>query len=154
MLNRYRVALASLALTGSLLTSVSGVSASSATVSSMPASGAAFACQSGTYTATAGSLRFVMQDGTSASGNTEITGTVVPQGVSLTDGRGNTYSLAGSAWFGGTLNAQTGTSQMTDTATFQILSQAGGSVASVQEVFHIDASGTVTLDKGSCVSPN
>ncbi len=72
----------------------------------------------------------------------------------LPTGRGNTYSLAGSSWFGGTLNAQTGGSQMTDTADFQILSKVGGSVASVQEVFHVDSSGTVALDKGSCASPN
>jgi hypothetical protein len=154
MLNRYRAALASLALSGSLLASASGASASSAMVSNMPASGAVFACQSGTYIVTAGSLRFVMQDATSASGNTEITGTVVPEGVVLTDGHGKTYSLAGSSWFGGTFNAQTGASQMTDTADFQILSKTGGFVASVQEVFHVDGTGTVVLDKGSCVSPN
>ncbi len=36
---------------------------------------------------------------------------------------------------------------MTDTADFQILSPASGSAARVQQVFHVNASGIVTLDK-------
>lgn len=57
----------------------------------------------------------MLQQGTSASGNTEITGTVTPQGVVLRDASGNRYALAGAAWFGETFNAQTGGSEMTDT---------------------------------------
>ncbi len=154
MLRRSRGLLASVALMGSLLVGASAASASPASIDTMSATGAQFACQNDTYVVTAGSLRFVMQEGTSASGNMEITGTVTPQGVVLTDLQGKTYSLAGASWFGGTMNAQTGGGQMTDTADFQILSQGGGSVATVQQVFHVDASGTVALDKGSCVSPS
>jgi hypothetical protein len=119
----------------------------------MPATGTVFACQSGTYTVTAGTLHFVLQQGTSGSGNTEITGTVTPQGVVLSDASGNSYSLAGAAWFGETFNAQTGGSEMTDTAHFQIVKPGSGVVANVQQTFHIGSSGTVTLDKGSCASP-
>ena len=154
MLRRSRGLLASVALMGSLLVGVSGASASPASVDTLSATGTQFACQNDTYVVTAGSLRFVMQEGTSASGNIEMTGTVTPQGVVLTDAQGKTYSLAGASWFGGTMNAQTGGGQMTDTANFQILSQGSGSVANVQEVFHMDATGAVTLEKGSCVSPN
>jgi hypothetical protein len=154
MLRRSQGLLASVALMGALLVGATGASASAASVGTLPATGAVFACRSDTYVVTAGSLRFVMQQGTSASGNMEVTGTVVPQGVVLTDAQGKTYSLAGASWFGGTFNAQTGNSQMTDTADFQILSQTGGRVANVQELFHVDASGTVALDKGTCAPPN
>ena len=148
-----RPALAALALAGSLLVGASSAFADGATTTVMPAAGTVFACQNGTYTAVAGDLKFVMHDGASASGNQNVTGTVTPEGVVLRDGLGGRYRLAGAAWFGATYNAQTGSGQETDTAVFQILSSGGGTVASVQEVFHVGANGTVALDKGSCLPP-
>ncbi len=147
-----RPALAALALAGSLLAGASSALADGATTSVIPATGAVFACQNGTYTAIAGDLKFVMHEGTSASGNENITGTATPEGVVLQDGFGNSYRLAGASWFGGTFNAQTG-GQMTDTADFQILNAAGGTIARVQEMFHVDANGTVVLDKSTCLPP-
>lgn len=148
-----RSALAALALAGSLLFGASSALAAGATTSVMPAAGTVFACQSGTYTAVAGDLKFVVHEGTSASGNQNITGTVTPEGVVLQDGRGGSYRLAGAAWFGGTFNAQTGGGQMTDTANFEILSAGGGTIARVQEMFHVGANGTVVLEKSTCLPP-
>jgi hypothetical protein len=153
MFRAHRAAISSLALVGGLMAGAPGVLAAGATVSTMPATGTAFACLSGTYTVTAGTLHYVLQQGTSASGNTEITGTVTPQGVVLKDASGSTYSLAGASWFGETFNAQTGVSVMTETADFQVLKPGSGVVANVQQTFHVDSSGTVSAEKGSCASP-
>jgi hypothetical protein len=154
MFRAYRSAFAALALIGTLATGAQGALAAGASVDTMSATGTVFACQSGTYTVTTGNLRFVLQQGTSASGNMEITGTVAPQGVVLSDASGNAYSLAGASWFGETFNAQTGASVMTDTAFFQIVKPGSGVVANVRQIFHIGSSGTVTLDKGTCASPD
>src|SRR5215472_4421403 len=86
---------ASIALAGSLLGGASAAFADAAVISSFPAAGTAFVCQ----TATAGSIKFVMQMGTSASGNFHVTGTATPDGVVLQDTTGSVYRLVGASWF-------------------------------------------------------
>ena len=144
---------ASIVLTGTLLSGASAVLADSAVISSFPASGTTLVCQSGTYTATAGSIKFVTQMGTSGSGNFHITGTATPNEVVLLDASGSLYRLVGASWFGGNVNSQTGGQVMTSTDEFKIVSQSGGVVGSVQQMFHVDGRGQVTVDKSTCQAP-
>jgi hypothetical protein len=54
-------------------------------------------------------------EGTSASGNLNFTGTLVPKHVMLVGNDGNMYWAAGAIWFGSAFNAQTGTGTFTFT---------------------------------------
>jgi len=116
--------------------------------------GDVFVCDSAVYTVTSGTLLGVFHEGTSASGNTNFTGTLVPKHVVLEDGEGNVYSLSGAVWFGNTSNAQQGTSQGTFTAFFNIVSKGGGVVDTVRMVAHFGANGEFSIDSGSCVRPD
>jgi hypothetical protein len=115
--------------------------------------GDVFVCDTAVYTVTEGTLKSVFHEGTSKSGNTNFTGTLVPQHVVLEDEDGNTYSLAGAVWFGDTFNAQQGTAQGTFTAYLSILSQGGGVVDTVRQTGHFSSTGEFTLDHGSCELP-
>lgn len=127
--------------------------AAGATVQTAPAVGAVFTCQGGvTYSVIAGSIRIVMNETTSASGNFSFTGTIVPHDVTAVSSQGGTFRIVGSTWFGGSFNAQSGNTVMTDTAHFQILGP-NGPVGSVQQTFHVGSNSTVTLDKGTCQPP-
>jgi hypothetical protein len=98
-------------------------------------------CGDTTYTPISGELATVVHEGQSASGNTNFTITITPRQVVLEDQDGNLYSLAGAIWFGATVNANTGGFQATSTDKFQIVSQGGGTVDSVNGVEHISPNG-------------
>jgi hypothetical protein len=115
--------------------------------------GDVFVCATATYTVTSGTLVSVFHEGTSASGNTNFTGTLVPRKVILEDEEGNVYSIAGAVWFGDTSNAQQGTAQGTFTAFLNIISKGGGVVDTVQQVGHFGPNGEFFLDRGTCVLP-
>jgi hypothetical protein len=111
-------------------------------------------CGSTAYTVTSGVLAITIHEGTSASGNANVTGTIVPRDVVLEDAAGNVYSIHGADWFGGTFNAQQGTSLFTVTEFFTILSSEGGVVGTVRAVFHISPNGKVVeFDFGTCELP-
>jgi hypothetical protein len=111
-------------------------------------------CGSTIYTVTSGSLAITIHEGTSASGNINFTGTIVPRGVVLEDAVGNVYSIQGAEWFGGTFNAQQGTMQFTDTDFFTIVGSGGGVVGTVRAIFHISPNGKVVdLNFGTCELP-
>jgi hypothetical protein len=116
--------------------------------------GDVFVCATATYTVTSGTLVSVFHEGTSASGNTNFTGTLVARKVVLEDEDANIYSLAGAVWFGDTSNAQQGTAQGTFTAFLNIISKGGGVVDTVQQVGHFGSGGEFFLDKGTCVLPD
>jgi hypothetical protein len=116
--------------------------------------GDVFVCDSAVYTVTSGTLLSVFHEGTSASGNTNFTGTLVPKHVVLEDDEGNVYSLSGAVWFGNTSNAQQGTSQGTFTAFFNIVRNGVGVVDTVRMVAHFGANGEFSIDSGSCVLPD
>jgi hypothetical protein len=88
--------------------------------------GDVFVCESATYTVIEGTLKFTFHEGSSKSGNTNFTGTLVPQNVVLLDEDGAKYRNTGALWFGDTSNAQQGTAQGTFTAHLNIVSQGGG----------------------------
>jgi hypothetical protein len=108
-------------------------------------------CGDTTYTIVSGEIVTVMHEGQSASGNGNVTGTITPRNVVLQDQNGNSYSLAGAIWFGATFNANTGGFQATSTDKFQIVSQGGGTVDSVNAVEHVSPNGKEFLfDFGTC----
>jgi hypothetical protein len=108
-------------------------------------------CGDTTYTIVSGEIAIVMHEGQSASGNANVTGTITPRNVVIQDQDGNIYSLAGAIWFGATFNANTGGFQATSTDKFQIVSQGGGMVDSVNAVEHVSPNGKEFLfDFGTC----
>jgi hypothetical protein len=115
--------------------------------------GDVFVCDSAVYTVTEGTLKSIFHQGTSKSGNTNFTGTLVPRHVVLEDEDGNQYSLSGAVWFGDTFNAQQGTAQGTFTAYLNIISRGGGVVDTVRQTGHFGSNGEFTLDHGSCELP-
>jgi hypothetical protein len=117
--------------------------------------GDVIACDSATYTVTSGTVRLVFHEGTSASGNGNVTGTATLQRVLAVDVDGNVYSLRGAFWFGGAFNAQQGTQVFTDTAKLQVVSKGSGTVDSINTTAHLtDVNGNLKeFDFGTCAAP-
>ncbi len=119
-----------------------------------PVTGDVFVCGANTYTITSGTVSFVSHQGSSASGNLNLTFTGTPRKVVAIDEEGNEYSIVGAVWGGFTVNAQTGGSQSTFTGKLQIVSQGGGTVDSVNVVFHMSPNGDFNaFDFGTCELP-
>ena len=115
-------------------------------------------CESTTYTVISGTLKITIHEGTSASGNENVTGTLTPQAVVATDAAGNVYSIRGAFWFGGAVNAQQGTMVFTDTGKLQMVSRGSGTVDSVNVTSHVTIvnGNTITefeADFGTCEEP-
>jgi hypothetical protein len=116
--------------------------------------GAVFTCATTTYTIVSGSIRIVIHEDVTASGNMNVTGTLTPQDVVAKDEAGNLYDIVGAGWFGGSFNANTGGEAFTDTEKFQIVQQGGGTVGSVNLTTHISPNGNfVSFDFGTCAPP-
>jgi hypothetical protein len=146
-----------LAVGGALVGVAPAVAASPAQHAVEDVTGDQIVCGSTTYTITSGAIRVTIHEGTSASGNQNVTGTLTPQGVVATDAAGNVYSLRGAFWFGGAVNAQQGTMVFTDTGKLQVVSQGSGTVDSVNVTSHVTlVNGTVKefeFDFGTCAEP-
>jgi hypothetical protein len=114
-------------------------------------------CESTTYTITSGTVKITIHEGTSASGNENVTGTLTPQAVVANDEAGNVYSVRGAFWFGGAVNAQQGTAVFTDTGKLQVVSQGSGTVDSVNVTSHVTfVNGNLkefAFDFGTCEEP-
>jgi hypothetical protein len=112
-------------------------------------------CGSASYTITSGAIKIVFHEGTSASGNTNFTGTITAQHVVAVDEAGNVYSIRGTEWFGATENAQQGTFQATFTGQLQVIAKGSGRVDNVKVTEHITfVNGNVKeFDFGTCVAP-
>jgi hypothetical protein len=118
------------------------------------ATGAVFNCTTTTYVIVSGSIRLVLHEGMAASGNMNVTGTLTPQDVVAQDEAGNLYDIVGAGWFGGTLNANTGGMQFSDTEKFQVVRQGGGTVDAVNLTVHLSPNGDFrSFDFGTCVPP-
>jgi hypothetical protein len=116
-----------------------------------PVPGDPLQCGDTTYTPISGELAIVVHEGQSASGNTNFTTTITPRHVVLQGQDGNLYSLRGAIWFGATFNANTGGFQATSTDKFQIVSQGGGTVDSINVVEHISPNGKeFSFSFGTC----
>jgi hypothetical protein len=85
-----------------------------------------------------------------------ITGTGVPQAVTLDDGAGNIYSPPGATHFGGTFTDPDSNSPiaMTSTDKFSIVEAGGGLVGSVNLTEHVTRNGQErSFDFGDCQPP-
>jgi hypothetical protein len=127
-------------------------------VQKLDVTGAVFTCEGGvTYTVVSGDAVFLIHESTDANGGYHITGTIAPSNVTLLGSDGQTYRLAGAAWFGGNFSGSGG--DFTDTEFFNIIDQSGGVVAKVSIVSHITVApdGTVTVEfeknRGTCEPP-
>jgi hypothetical protein len=120
--------------------------------------GDVFECEGGTYTVTSGEIKFVIHEGESASGNTNLTGTITPRKVVAEDDAGNQYRIVGALWFGETSNANTGGFQATFTGKLQIVGKGVGTADSVNVTFHITAQPNNFVlnefDFGTCELPD
>jgi hypothetical protein len=132
--------------------------ATTTTVMKVDVTGAVFTCEGGvTYTVVSGDAVFLMHESTDANGGTHVTGTVAPGNVILVGSDGQTYRLAGAAWFGGNFGPSGG--NFTDTEFFSIVAPGGGVVAKVSMVAHftMNAQGVVTVEfeknRGTCEPP-
>jgi hypothetical protein len=122
---------------------------------SEPVVGDVIPCEGGfTLTAVSGSLQGVIHEGTSASGNVNFTGTLVPKNVVLVGSDGNTYRAAGAIWFGGAFNAQTGTGTFTFTEHIVFVGPGGGLVGTIHITEHVSPNGKeVSVNFGTCQDP-
>lgn len=147
-----------------LLSSVGLLALAGPALASQPAvhftedvTGDTFQCDTAVYTVTSGTIRTVVHEGASASGNTNFTATITPRKVVAVDEAGNQYSIVGAVWFGGTINASTGGEQFTSTQKLQIVSEGGGTVDSVNLTFHVTAQPNNIVvkdfDFGTCAAP-
>ena len=155
-----RAALVVLLVLAGLLAMITAQPASAATsTEKVDVTGAVFTCEGGvTYEVVSGDAVFLMHESTDANNGTHITGTIAPGNVLLVGSDGQTYRLAGAAWFGANFNANNGY-QITDTEFFSIVTQGGGVVAKVSLLFHITATpdGTISVEfdrnRGQCFPP-
>jgi hypothetical protein len=149
-----RIILIAAAVGSLLLVGLSSAGAAPAIHFTEDVTGSAILCGDTTYHAVFGELAFTLHEGQSASGNQNFTVTIVPRNVVLQDEAGNLYSLRGTEWAGSTGNANTGGFQSTFTGKFQIVSQGGGTVDSVNAVFHVSPNENLfEFDFGTCVAP-
>jgi len=109
-----------------------------------------FVCGGTTYTVNSGTIRTVMHEGASASGNGNFTFTVSSRNVVASDGSSD-FAIVGAFRLGGTFNANTGGGQGTQTDKFQIVAQGGGTVDSVNIVSHFSPGGAFLFNFGTCV---
>ena len=111
-------------------------------------------CDNGvTLTVISGYLKITFHEGASASGNMNVTGTLVPVGVVFSGSDGNTYYGHGASWFGGAFNAQTGGLTFTDTEHFTFTGP-GGIVGVVRTTMHVSPNGhEVSVDMSTCTLP-
>lgn len=120
--------------------------------------GDVFDCGTESYTVTAGEVHVTFHEGESASGNTNLTGTLTPRKVVAESGDGRIVNVRGALWFGETFNAQQGTFQGTFTGKLQFVEKGKGTVENVNMTFHVTfVNGEVItlkeLDLSSCQLP-
>ena len=112
-----------------------------------------FACTGGDLTVQSGEIDMLLHYNIDNRGYFHFTGTITPQDVVLTDGSGNTYSISGADWFGGTFGTEPVV--FTETSNFVIHDASGGVYAKVQLVTHLSPNASsFSFDRGSCLTPS
>ena len=127
-------------------------SAAPGAVADVPAAGTPISCLIGgqpvSLLTTSGTLHMVNQMHQDANGNFHWTGTVSLQGVSASGSDGNTYSVVGASWYGGS-GADPTTAPTRSTDEFNILGPSG-KVASIHAEVLITTSGITGHINGTC----
>jgi len=128
---------------------------------SMPIGTMTFDCGSTTIHTTSGTMNYLTRSADTASGNWSLTGTITLGRVVAEDLVGNQYDMVGSAHFGYSYNAQTGTviaiidghvvSEAVTTFKFQFVSKGGGLGGNLNFLQHGSPNGSyLELSSGSC----
>jgi hypothetical protein len=118
--------------------------------------GDAFNCNGNVITVTEGTLAEVFHETEDAQGLFHFTGTVVPHDVTLADADGNTYTISGASWFGGTSTDDEGNDAIVFTGTdhFVIHDASGAAYGTVRLIGHLSPNGHgVDFDRGDCMLP-
>jgi hypothetical protein len=148
------------ALSAAALAGLAGPANASATTfkqhDAFDPTGMVFSCSPTDLTVTGGIVDETFEGVQDANGVVHFTGTIVPHGVTLTDGT-NTYTLSGATWFGSTASDPDPTAAptvATETDHFVIRTTSGGVYAKVQVVMHQSPNGNFfVFDRGSCEAP-
>ena len=138
-----------------------GVSAANASAQtfhgkdSFDPTGDVFTCSAGDLTVTGGIVNETFAGVQDNTGTYHFTDTIVPKGVTLTDGA-NTYYLSGTSWFGQSSDDPSGDTVLVTTTTdhFVIRDATGGVYAKVSVVEHMSPDGgSFVKDSGACEEP-
>jgi len=127
--------------------------AAGATHAEFNIAGAVLPCPERTYTVVSGTVREVIQEHTTPSGNTMFTVTDTLQHVVLVDQTGMRYSMRGATWFGGATNDNTGAEIITATHNFEIIAGGGGLADSIRLTERFRNGELISHEFGSCDLP-
>jgi hypothetical protein len=109
------------------------------------------ACPNATYTVQSGTIRSVLQEIQSQSGNQMFTVTETPHHVVIVDEQGATYTMRGAIWFGGVTIDNTGAELITATHNLEIIARGGGVADSVRLVERFRNGELISHEFGTCL---
>ena len=125
--------------------------AAGATHEEFSIAGEVSACPNATYTVQSGTIRSVLQEIQSKSGNQMFTVTETPQHVVIVDEQGATYTMRGAIWFGGVTIDNTGAELITATHNLEIIARGGGVADSVRLVERFRNGELISHEFGTCL---
>jgi hypothetical protein len=108
-------------------------------------------CPKATYTVQSGTIRSVLQEIQSQSGNQMFTVTETPHHVVIVDEQGATYTMRGAIWFGGVTIDNTGAELITATHNLEIIARGGGVADSVRLVERFRNGELISHEFGTCL---
>ena len=134
-----------------LVTAPTAALADGATHEVFSIAGDVFVCPDATYTVQSGTIRSVLQEVQSQSGNRMFTVTETPQHVVMVDQQGATYTMRGAIWFGGVTIDNTGAELITATHNLEIIARRGGVADSIRLVERIRNGEFISHEFGTCL---
>jgi hypothetical protein len=108
-------------------------------------------CPDATYTVQSGTIKSVLQEVQSQSGNRMFTVTETPQHVVIVDEQGATYTMRGAIWFGGVTIDNTGAELITATHNLEVIARGGGVADSVRLVERFRNGELISHEFGTCL---
>jgi hypothetical protein len=148
---------AAAAIRGAFLAAAPALASNAGTTVHMSVSlvdaGATLSCGTTVLTSTGGTATFVFHESTDAQGIFHVTGTGTFNHATFQDAAGNTYSVSGANWFGGSAYDPDANEPIAFTSTdkFVIRTAAGGVYGMVNVIEHISPSGKYfEFDFGNC----
>jgi len=108
-------------------------------------------CPDATYTVQSGTIKSVLQEVQSQSGNRMFTVTETPQHVVIVDEQGATYTMRGAIWFGGVTIDNTGAELITATHNLEVIARGGGVADSGRLVERFRNGELISHEFGTCL---
>jgi hypothetical protein len=125
--------------------------AAGATHEEFSIAGEVSACPNATYTVQSGTIKSVLQEVQSQSGNRLFTVTETPQHVVIVDEQGATYTMRGAIWFGGVTIDNTGAELITATHNLEVIARGGGVADSIRLVERFRNGELISHEFGTCL---